>query len=223
MHRQDFIEKKYPLIVGGSMMYVYQLLNGLTHKYNLIQSDRKLLNFILDKYSTKKIYKAIELYNPILVEKINLNDKYRIEKLLERLISTQMTSQNFHGLYNKNNLDINIIYIDIENRDKLRENIFKRTRKMLEKGFIDEVEYLVSKYKLTQKSQCMKAIGYKEIISYLFNETEKKDLLNLISISTQQLAKRQITWKNNFAINHYLSYPTIDYNLLYSFISKNLH
>ena len=94
---------------------------------------------------------------------------------------------------------------------------------MLEKGFISEVEYLVSKYKLTQKSQCMKAIGYKEIINYLFNETEKKDLLDLISISTQQLAKRQITWKNKFAINHYLSYPNIDYNLLYSFISKNLH
>ena len=85
MHRQRFYRKKYPLIVGGSMMYVYQLLNGLTHKYNLIQSDRKLLNFILDKYSTKKIYKAIELYNPILVEKINLNDKYRIEKLLEKV------------------------------------------------------------------------------------------------------------------------------------------
>ena len=66
----------------------------------------------------------------------------------------------------------------------------------------------------------MKAIGYKEIISYLLNETDKKDLLNLISISTQQLAKRQITWKNKFAINYYLSYPNIDYNLLYSFISK---
>ena len=94
---------------------------------------------------------------------------------------------------------------------------------MLEKGFINEVKYLVSKYELTQKSQSMKAIGYKEIISYLLKETEKKDLLNLISVSTQQLAKRQITWKNKFNIDYYLSYPDLDYNLLYKFISKSLH
>ena len=215
--------KKYPLIVGGSMMYIYQLLNGLSHEYNLIQSDRKLLNFIIDTYSTKKIYKSIKSYNPGIVEKINENDKYRLEKLLERLISKQMTSHNFDGLYNDKSLDINIIFINIENRDHLRENIFKRTSKMLEKGFINEVKYLVSKYELTQKSQSMKAIGYKEIVSYLLNETEKKDLLNLISISTQQLAKRQLTWKNKFNIDYYLSYPDLDYNLLCKFISKSLH
>ena len=94
---------------------------------------------------------------------------------------------------------------------------------MLEKGFINEVKYLISKYELTQKSQSMKAIGYKEIISYLLNETDKKDLLNLISISTQQLAKRQITWKNKFDIDYYLNYPNLDYDRLYKFISKSLH
>ncbi len=216
-------KNKYPLIVGGSMMYIYQLLNGLSHEYNLIQSDRKLLNFIIDTYSTHQIYKSIKSYNPNIVEKINENDKYRIEKLLERLISKQITSQNFDGLYNDKSLDINIIFIDIENRNCLRENIFKRTNEMLEKGFINEVKYLISKYELTQKSQSMKAIGYKEIISYLLNETDKKDLLNLISISTQQLAKRQITWKNKFDIDYYLNYPNLDYDRLYKFISKSLH
>ena len=92
------------------MMYIYQLLNGLSHEYNLIQSDRKLLNFIIDTYSTQQIYKSIKSYNPNIVEKINENDKYRIEKLLERLISKQITSQNFDGLYNDKSLDINIIY-----------------------------------------------------------------------------------------------------------------
>ena len=37
---------KIPLITGGSMMYVYQLLNGLSHEYNVSDTDLKLINFI---------------------------------------------------------------------------------------------------------------------------------------------------------------------------------
>ena len=51
---------KYPLIVGGTMMYVYQLLNGLTHDYNLIKSDIDLIKYILGKYSYGEIYNAFK-------------------------------------------------------------------------------------------------------------------------------------------------------------------
>ena len=94
---------------------------------------------------------------------------------------------------------------------------------MLEKGFINEVKYLISKYELTQKSQSMKAIGYKEIISYLLNKTDKKGSFKSDININQQLAKRQITWKNKFDIDYYLNYPNLDYNRLYKFISKSLH
>ena len=51
---------KYPLIVGGTMMYVYQLLNGLTYDYNLIKSDSDLIKYILGKYSYEEIYNAFK-------------------------------------------------------------------------------------------------------------------------------------------------------------------
>ena len=49
-----FSKKKYPLIVGGTMMYVYQLLNGLNNEYNLLESDKELINSIQKKYSPKE-------------------------------------------------------------------------------------------------------------------------------------------------------------------------
>ena len=48
--RKVFANGKYPLITGGSMMYIYQLLNGLSHDYNILDSDKKIISY------TRKIY-----------------------------------------------------------------------------------------------------------------------------------------------------------------------
>jgi len=68
----------------------------------------------------------------------------------------------------------------------------------------------------------MKAIGYKQVLSYFDNNTELDNLLNSISLATQQLAKRQLTWRNKFKVDYYHNYPELDYNSLHDFISKSL-
>ena len=217
-----FSRKKYPLIVGGSMMYVYQLLNGLSHEYNLIESDKKIIKYIFKNYSNESIYNSLKSDKSSSIEKINSNDTYRIEKLIERLISTQNHIKKFNGLYNENALEIIIIFIDIKNRDILRKNIYKRTEHMLNTGLINEVKQLVKKYNLSRDSQSMKAIGYKEVMNYLANSNDPNNLVELIALSTQQLAKRQITWRNKFKIDFSIDYPNIDYFKLEKFVSESL-
>ena len=180
---------KYPLIVGGTMMYVYQLLNGLTHDYNLIKSDYDLIKYILGQYSYVEIYNALKSDRSIPVEKINCNDKYRIEKLLERSIANHNRCTKYRGLYDQKDIKINVIFIDIKDRNLLRESISKRTEEMLRRGLVKEVQQLITKYSLTQDSQSMKAIGYKETIDYLNHNIDLNSLADTISISTQQLAK----------------------------------
>ena len=214
---------KYPLIVGGTMMYVYQLLNGLTHEYNLLQSDINLIKYIQSKYTFDEIYNAFKDDKTISVEKINCNDKYRLEKLLERSIGTHNKCNKCIGLYDQKDVKINVIFIDIKNRNLLKESILQRTREMLRRGLVKEVEQLITKYNLTVNSQSMKAIGYKETIDYLNHNIDVNGLANTISLSTQQLAKRQITWKNKFKINFTVNYPHIDYNDLSMFVHNSLH
>ena len=213
---------KYPLIVGGTMMYVYQLLNGLTHDYNLIKSDSDLIKYILGKYSYEEIYNAFKSDTSIPVEKINCNDKYRLEKLLERSIANHNRCNQYTGLYDQKDMRINIIFIDIKDRNLLRENISKRTEEMLRRGLVKEVKQLITKYNLTEDSQSMRAIGYKETIDYLNHNIDLNGLADTISTSTQQLAKRQITWKNKFKINFTVDYPRIDYDDLSKFIHNSL-
>ena len=214
---------KYPLIVGGTMMYVYQLLNGLTHDYNLIKSDIDLIKYILGKYSYEEIYNAFKSDTSIPVEKINCNDKYRLEKLLERSIANHNRCNKYTGLYDQKDIKINIIFIDIKDRNLLRESISKRTEEMLRRGLVKEVQQLITKYNLTEDSQSMKAIGYKETIDYLNHNIDLNGLADTISLSTQQLAKRQITWKNKFKINFTVDYPQIDYDDLSKFVHNSLN
>ena len=214
---------KYPLIVGGTMMYVYQLLNGLTHDYNLIKSDIDLIKYILDKYSYKEIYNAFKSDTSIPLEKINCNDRYRLEKLLERSVANHNRRTKYTGLYDQKDIKINVIFIDIKDRNLLRESISKRTEEMLRRGLVKEVQQLIAKYNLTEDSQSMKAIGYKETIDYLNHNIDLNGLADTISISTQQLAKRQITWKNKFKINFTVDYPQIDYDDLSKFVYNSLN
>ena len=214
---------KIPLITGGTMMYVYQLLNGLSHEYNVSDTDIKLIKFIQNQYTNEHIIKSISSIDPALTDKININDSYRIEKLLERLISNNNKKNNFKGLYEEKNLKIHIISITIENREFLRDNIKNRTSKMLHDGLIEEVKYLLNEFNLNNKTQCMKAIGYKETLQFLNEDISIEELESSITVATQQLAKRQVTWMNKFKIDYRFLYPENNYHSLFGYIKKILN
>lgn len=214
---------KIPLITGGSMMYVYQLLNGLSHQYSTCDTDQKIVKFILKEYTNKQIIDAIRKYDNTLINTLNVNDTYRIEKLLERLISSNSSSSNVDGLYKNTKFKISIIFINIKNRDILRKNIHQRTLDMIDDGLIDEVKNLRDSFKLTHNHQSMRAIGYKETLQYLNNEINLKELTSTITISTQQLAKRQITWMNKFKIDYHYTYPDNNYKKLSDYIRNLLN
>ncbi len=214
---------KIPLITGGSMMYVYQLLNGLSHQYSTCDTDLKLIKYILKEYTNKQIIDAISKYDHSLIKTLNKNDTYRIEKLLERLISSDSSFSKINGLYKNTTFNISIIFINIKNRDILRKNIHQRTLDMIDDGLIDEVKNLKDNFKLTHNHQSMRAIGYKETLQYLNHEINLKELINIITISTQQLAKRQITWMNKFKIDFHYSYPDDDYKKLSDYVRNLLN
>ena len=217
-----YMRNKVPLIVGGSMMYVHQLINGLTHEYSISESDRKVISYIKEVYTDQTIHDSLQGDRTIFLDNINPNDSYRIEKLLERLISPQNNEKHYKGLKNMCDINIYTMFIDVQDREYLRENILIRTKKMIQQGLIKEVQNLIIRYNLTRDTQSMRAIGYRETIDYLENKIDLKALTDTIYLSTRQLAKRQLTWKNKFEINLNLSYPDINYNNLSKFISESL-
>ena len=78
-------------------------------------------------------------------------------------------------------------------RAKLYEEINQRVDKMIDLGLVDEVKNLLDEG-LDKNSQSLKAIGYKEVISYLDGEIDFDEMVDLIKKNSRHYAKRQLTW-----------------------------
>ena len=128
-----------------------------------------------------------------MMSKISSNDSYRIEKALliyeaSNITPTEWFKQNPPKPIIK---DLDIYNIDVD-RDILRKRISDRTDKMIDMGLIDEVCYLEQKY--TRAPHSMGSIGIVEVLDFLDGKTTQDEMLELISIHTAQLAKRQQTF-----------------------------
>ena len=93
----------------------------------------------------------------------------------------------------------------------------------MQHGFIQELEYVKNKYKLTSDSQSMNAINYKQFFACLNNEITIEQATNDALSSTKQLVKTQKTWMKKFSLNSCLNTVNIkDSEVFSDTISKYL-
>ena len=184
-------DEKNLIIIGGTSFYLKSLIQGLSNLPHFSETIQQTVNTKLNNLS--KTYKELSLADSLYMKNITPHDKYRIEKALliyeaSGLTPTEWFKQNPPKPVIK---DIDIFNIEVD-RDTIRKRIKQRTQKMYEMGLIDEVCYLEQKY--TRSPNAMGAIGIVEVLDYLDGKVSKDEMLELISIHTAQLAKRQQTF-----------------------------
>jgi len=184
-------ESKNLIIVGGTSFYLKSLMQGLSTLPKITQELKEKVLFQMKDLSS--VYEMLLEKDSIYMQKIDKNDSYRIEKaMLIYEASGQTPSEWFSNNPPKPIIEKMPIYNIAVSRDILRKRIAKRTTKMYEMGLIDEVSFLEHKYSRLPHS--MSSIGIVEVLEYLDAKVDKKQMLELISIHTAQLAKRQQTF-----------------------------
>ena len=216
---------KIPILVGGSMMYFNQLINGLSNMPDNSISERKFIKYIIDTYSLDQIHGCLRDIDHASFMRINKNDKQRIERALEVYLQSGKPISSFFlnktRLQEKYNLEIIRLYSN--NRDIIHKNIANRAKQMFKAGFIEEVIDIKNKYSLTKNSQSMKSIGYRHTLCYLNNEITKQELEEKCIYATRQLAKRQITWMKKFPNGLEIDINNKSNKDMISLIDKYLH
>lgn len=182
---------RVPFLVGGTGLYI----NSIVYNLNFTETEpdyeyRKKLNNILEEEGSEFLYEKLLSKDSEMAEKIHQNNGQRIIRALEILKSGNKKGNNFR----EENEDYNLIYIGLNmNRDKLYEKINIRVDKMIDLGLVNEVKNLLDAG-LDKNSQSLKAIGYKEVISYLDGEIQFDEMVDLIKKNSRHYAKRQLTW-----------------------------
>ena len=185
---------KTPIIVGGTGLYVNSLIYGI--EYNEIKVDEKYraeLERISEKEGLSKLYEMAKNIDYEAMEKISINDKKRIMRVLEIYNATgkTKTEQEIESRKNEVKYDYKVFTINMD-REILYERINKRVDLMIEQGLIEEVKNLLIKY--TKFPTAMQGLGYKEVVQYLNGEMTKEEMIEKIKMESRRYAKRQLTW-----------------------------
>lgn len=184
-------ENKNLIIVGGTSFYLKSLQDGLSQIPVITKETETKVQTQLHDLS--KAYEKLTQADPVYMQKIAQNDRYRIEKALLIYEASNLAP----SIWFKQNPPkpviekLPVFNIDVD-RDILRQRISKRTQKMLQMGLIDEICYLEHKY--SREPNPMKSIGIVEVLEYLDGKVTKEQMLQNISTHTAQLAKRQQTF-----------------------------
>lgn len=215
---------KIPMLVGGSMLYHSVLLNGI-HNF---PSDKSVQKEIKEKKTIKGTASLVEELKQIDFEtynNIDHNNSRRVERALEII---RITGNKLSDLKNEPKqlfFDQNkclLLGIDGDKKS-LDRNVEQRLSEIVQHGFIQELEYVKNKYKLTSDSQSMNAINYKQFFACLNNEITIEQATNDALSSTKQLVKTQKTWMKKFSLNSCLNTVNIkDAEVFSDTISKYL-
>lgn len=179
------------IIVGGTGFYLKALIDGLSQG---VESKIKL------DISSFEAYDLLYSLDKEYMQKIEKNDKYRIEKAYAIYKQTNLTPSEYFEKNPKIGIakDLKIFEI-LWDKEELKKRIALRTNIMLNSGLIDEIIYLEKKY--TRAPNCMSSIGVIETLEYLDGKISKKELEEKICLNTAKLAKRQNTFNKGQFLN----------------------
>ena len=183
---KEYAEKnmKNLIIVGGTGFYLKALVDGI--------SDGLKENTNLDM-SLNDTYNLLYSLDKEYMQKIEPNDKYRVEKAYSIYKQSRLTPSEYFLKNPKIALSPNLpIFEILWRKDELTNRISLRTKQMIKAGLIDETIYLEKKY--TRAPNCMSSIGIVETLEYLDGKISKQELEDKIIQNSLKLAKRQNTF-----------------------------
>jgi tRNA dimethylallyltransferase len=184
---------KLPLVVGGTGLYLRALRKGLFEGPGRTPELRSRIDQIARRRGSPFVHRMLARLDASAAERIHPNDLMRSVRALEVIFQTR-TAMSEMMLRRRSLLEsFRFVIVGLAPpRKALAERIERRVAEMFEEGFVTEVESLLKEYGSTVPA--FKAIGYREIASYLSGEISVEQARALIVKATTKYAKRQMTW-----------------------------
>ncbi len=199
----DVIEKgKTPIIVGGSGLYIKALTHGLSPMPDVPQDIRDAVVKRHEEIGAQAFYDELHARDPEMAERFHVNHKARIIRAMEVLEATGKSLSEWQKLSRLSppenwNFDIEII---IPERPVQHQRCNDRFIWMLDNGALEETEHFAKRIEngeVRANVPLSKALGYKELLSYIKGDMNKDEAIEKAQARTRQYAKQQVTWFRN--------------------------
>jgi tRNA dimethylallyltransferase len=187
---------KTPLLVGGTMLYLKALLEGLNDIPAANSDIRAQIQHQAEQLGWSALHARLATVDPQAAARLAPHDSQRIGRALEVWTATGQTLSSFHQSAKAHAPDWHIPIISLEPtvRAWLHQRIALRFEQMMAAGFMDEVRQLRARGDLQPDLPSMRCVGYRQAWQGLDEGWPEAKILENGIFATRQLAKRQITW-----------------------------
>lgn len=185
-----------PLLVGGTMMYFYQLQSGLSELPAAAPEIREKILQDSKEQGWPALHEKLKKIDPAMAMRLNPNDSQRISRALEIFYQTKQTLTEWQRqqTITESPYDFINLILAPESRQLIHQRIATRFDSMLEQGFIEEAKALYEREDLHAELPAIRSVGYRQAWDYFDGKCDLETMREKAIIATRQLCKRQFTW-----------------------------
>ncbi len=187
---------RIPLLVGGTMLYVKALREGLAELPQADPAVRAQIDAEAAAQGWPALHAELARHDPETAARLNPTDAQRIQRALEVLRLTGRSLGSFFAEQAASALPYKLLAIALvpSDRSVLHARIGERFAAMLAAGLVDEVKALREKYRLDAGLPSMRCVGYRQVWEMLEGSLPATELRERGIYATRQFAKRKLTW-----------------------------
>jgi tRNA dimethylallyltransferase len=186
---------RLPLLVGGTLLYLRALRDGLATLPHADAGVRQRLDDEAAAVGWTAMHERLRRVDPIAAARISAGDRQRIQRALEVFTLTgRPLTELQHAAAAEERPRVATVALLPEQRSDLAVRIERRFDAMVEAGLVAEVERLRARGDLQPEMPSMRAVGYRQLWAHLDGEYDWPEARRRAVVATRQYAKRQLTW-----------------------------
>ncbi len=187
---------RVPVLVGGTLLYVRALLEGLSDLPAANAEFREQLEAEGAELGWGALHARLARIDPRSAARLHPNDVQRVQRALEIAHFAGAPASDRQGRAQPPTLPGVVARIALMPPDRvaLTLRIQQRLHQMIARGFVEEVAALRSRGDLHLGLPAMRAVGYRQLWGHLEGQYDLQEAVRLSVVATRQYAKRQMTW-----------------------------
>ncbi|MDP6962683.1 MAG: tRNA (adenosine(37)-N6)-dimethylallyltransferase MiaA [Planctomycetota bacterium] len=189
--------KKNALYVGGTTMWFKALVFGLIDLPAVDQQIRDGLQQRLQQEGAVALRQELQKVDPEAAYRIHPNDHRRMLRALETWQSTGRSLSDWQQQWPNDKHVSELAWVLDWPRELLHARVRQRFEEMFNSGLLDEIKAINDGVGFGKTSS--KAIGYRQLLSYLDGNSSLEDAFEKCISQTNVLIRRQMTWYRSFS------------------------
>ena len=190
-----FAEKRLPVVVGGTGMYLKSLVEGLSPIPDIDQHYRDQATALRERLGAEAFKAEVAKLDPVSAERLPAGDTQRLIRAWEvttatgRPLSDWQNEPRIQPLPGARFATIALT----PPRDVLYAGIDKRFAWMVDHGAVEEIRDVMA-MNLDADLPMMKALGVPELLAWQRGELDRETAVSQAQKVSRNYAKRQLTW-----------------------------